>query len=98
MIESVPQTAPLSQVHKNATAIGDMLESGPVMVMRSSSSFGMLVSIKQWNMIAKTVQQFTDMEETIDLLKLEIDRLKSGEADGDFDIDHLEKLAGRVSA
>ena len=98
MIQKAPQTAPLSQVHKDATSIGAMLARGPVMMMRSSTSFGMLVSIEQWNKIATAIQQFTDMEETIELLTLEIDRLQRGEEDGDFDINHLERLAERVSA
>lgn len=98
MIQAAPQTAPLSQVHKDAAAIGSMLEHGPVMMMRSSSSFGMLVSIDQWNQIAAALQQVIDMEETIELLKLEIDRLQRGEEDGDFDVDHLERLAERAPA
>lgn len=98
MIQAAPQTAPLSQVHKDAAAVSTMLEQGPVMMMRSSSSFGMLVSIEQWNQIAGALQHITDMEETIELLKLEIDRLERGEEDGDFDIAHLERLAERVPA
>lgn len=98
MIQAAPQTAPLSQVHKDAGAIGTMLEHGPVMMMRSSSSFGMLVSIDQWNQIAAALQEVADMEEMIALLKLEIDRLQRGEEDGDFDITHLERLAERVPA
>ena len=98
MIQEAPQTVPLSKVHKDATSIGTMLTNGPVMMMRSSVSFGMLVSIAQWNKIAVAMQQFADMEETIELLKLEIDRLNRGEEDGDFDIAHLERLAGRVQA
>ena len=96
MVQPAPQTAPLSQVHKDATSIGAMLASGPVMMMRSSSSFGMLVSIEQWNKIAAAMQQVTAMEETIELLNLEIDRLARGEEDGDFDIEHLERLAAGV--
>lgn len=98
MIQAAPQTAPLSQVHKDATTISMMLQRGPVMMMRSSSSFGMLVSIEQWNQIADALQQVADMEEMIELLKLEIVRLQRGEEDGDFDIAHLERLAERVPA
>ena len=98
MIQAAPQTAPLSQIHKDATSLGIMLETGPVLMMRNSTSFGMLVSVEQWNKIATELQRFADLEETIELLKLEIDRLKRGEEDGDFDIEHLERLAGRVSA
>ena len=98
MIQAVPQTASLSQVHKDATSIDIMLKDGPIMMMRSSSSFGMLVSIEQWNQIAAATQKVADLEETIELLMLEIDRLNRGEEDGDFDIEHLERLAGRVPA
>ena len=98
MIQAAPQTAPLPQVHKDAVTISTMLDRGPVMMMRNSSSFGMLVSIDQWNQIAAALQQVADMEETIELLKLEIDRLERGEDDGDFDIAHLERLAERVPA
>ena len=98
MIQAVPQTAPLSQVHKDASSLGAMIENGPVLLMRNASSFGMLVSIEQWNRIATDLQHVIEMEETIELLKLEIDRLKRGEEDGEFNIEELERLAGRVPA
>ena len=98
MIQAVPQTAPLSQVHKDAASLGAMIENGPVLLMRNASSFGMLVSIEQWNRIATDLQHVIEMEETIELLKLEIDRLKRGEEDGEFNIEELERLAGRVPA
>lgn len=92
-------SAPLSQLNKDAKAVGRKMENGPVQVMKSSSTFGVLVSAEAWNEIAQAMAQIEDMREIIELQRLEIDRLKKGRPESTpADIEMLERMAGRARA
>lgn len=95
----VLDSVPLSRLNNDASDVSERMQHGPVQVMKSSSTYGVIVSRDHWNMIADAMSRFNDMQELIELLKLEIDRLKGGRPESEpFDINELERIAGRVSA
>ncbi len=92
-------SVPLSRLNNNASDVSERMQHGPIQVMKSSSTYGVLVSRDYWNMISEAMSRFNDMQELIELLKLEIDRLEEGRPESEpFDIDELERIARRVSA
>ena len=56
-MQPIPQTVALSQISKDAPAVGEMLKDGPVLLMNRSTSFGMLVGVEEWNKTSEYIRQ-----------------------------------------
>lgn len=90
----MPQVAPVSQVHKEALAVGAMLTKGPVLLTARSERFGVLVDVDQWNSMCEHVHR---MEMQLEALQAAL-RVERGE---EKLVDHeaLErKMAAYVAA
>lgn len=98
-MDAMPQVAALSQITQAAPAVAAMLDNGPVLLTSKAQRYGVLVSIDEWNKMAESKSRFNDLEEIIELLKLELDARDAGQGGNvPADIAELERMAGRVPA
>lgn len=73
----MPQVAALSQLVKEAPAVGEMMTDGPVLLTAKSQRFGVLVNIEQWNQTARRLAELEMFFEAIEIN----DRVERGEAE-----------------
>lgn len=71
-METLQQTAPISDLRKNQEAVLSLMENGPVILMARSRPKAVMVDPEEWNQIAKRLQ-FLEQERrsSIALKKLE---------------------------
>lgn len=96
---ATPNTIAVSDIHKAFPTVMEKLEDSPLLMLKGTTPAAWLISTEEWDRREEVQQHVQDLEEIIELLKLEIDRLEKGLPESvPADIAKLEQLAQRVSA
>jgi len=96
---ATPNIIAISDIHKAFPTVLEKLSVSPLLMLKGSVPAAWLVSTKEWDRLDVIQQRVNDLEEIIELLKLEIDSLKAGSPESvPADISKLERMAQRVSA
>lgn len=98
-MHAMPQTVPISEIRKDQEGVISRLVRGPILLLSRSQPAAVLVSVREWNEIAAIVERNEDLEDLIEMQRLEIEELKSGVTTTEpADIAELHRMAGRVPA
>ena len=94
-----PNTIAVSDIHQSFPVVMERLSVTPLLMIKEAAPAAWLVSTEEWDRLYKMQEYIYDLEEVIELQKLEIDRLKADLPESvPADISKLETMAQRVPA